>query len=126
MKKFIALEKTEIITVSLLGLVLFFRMFSIFLILPVFNILAQDVASANFFLIAVAFGIYGLKGMSQLPAGYLSDVWGRKKILILALILFFVGSLLASYASNIYWMILARFVPRNGCYGIGCFCLACR
>ena len=57
MKKFIALEKTEIITVSLLGLVLFFRMFSIFLILPVFNILAQDVASANFFLIAVAFGI---------------------------------------------------------------------
>ena len=44
MKKFIALEKTEIITVSLLGLVLFFRMFSIFLILPVFNILAQDVS----------------------------------------------------------------------------------
>ena len=84
MKKFIALEKTEIITVSLLGLVLFFRMFSIFLILPVFNILAQDVASANFFLIAVAFGIYGLtQGMSQLPAGYLSDVWGRKKASIL-------------------------------------------
>ena len=66
-------------------------------------------------MIAVAFGIYGLtQGMSQLPAGYLSDVWGRKKILILALILFFVGSLLASYASNIYWMILARFVQGMG------------
>ena len=60
MKNFIALQRAEIITVFLLGVVLFFRMFSIFLILPVFNILAQEVEDANFFLIAFAFGIYGL------------------------------------------------------------------
>ncbi len=115
MKKFIALQKTEIIAVCLLGLVLFFRMFSIFFILPVFNILAQEVDYANFFLVALAFGIYGLtQGLCQLPAGYFSDVWGRKKVLVGALILFFLGSLLASYANNIYWIILARFIQGMG------------
>ena len=92
MKKFAILQKTEVVTVSLLSLVLFLRMFSIFLVLPVFNILAQEVKYANFFLVALAFGIYGLtQGLCQLPAGYFSDVWGRKRILIIALILFFIG-----------------------------------
>ena len=80
MKKFAILQKTEVVTVSLLSLVLFLRMFSIFLVLPVFNILAQEVKYANFFLVALAFGIYGLtQGLCQLPAGYFSDVWGRKR-----------------------------------------------
>ena len=115
MKNFIALQRAEIITVFLLGVVLFFRMFSIFLILPVFNILAQEVEDANFFLIAFAFGIYGLtQGLCQLPAGHFSDVWGRKKILIIALIFFFLGSLLAAYSANIYWMIVARFIQGMG------------
>ena len=80
MKKFAILQKTEVVTVSLLSLVLFLRMFSIFLVLPVFNILAQEVKYANFFLVALAFGIYGLtQGLCQLPAGYFSDVWVQKK-----------------------------------------------
>ena len=82
MKKFAILQKTEVVTVSLLSLVLFLRMFSIFLVLPVFNILAQEVKYANFFLVALAFGIYGLtQGLCQLPAGYFSDVWGKKRVI---------------------------------------------
>ena len=57
MKKFAILQKTEVVTVLLLSLVLFLRMFSIFLVLPVFNILAQEINNANFFLVALAFGI---------------------------------------------------------------------
>ena len=115
MKKFAILQKTEVVTVSLLSLVLFLRMFSIFLVLPVFNILAQEVKYANFFLVALAFGIYGLtQGLCQLPAGYFSDVWGRKRILIIALILFLIGSLLVSYATNIYWIIAARLIQGMG------------
>ena len=115
MKKFAILQKTEIVTVLLLSLVLFLRMFSIFLVLPVFNILAQEINNANFFLVALAFGIYGLtQGLCQLPAGYFSDVWGRKRILIIALILFLIGSLLASYVTNIYWVIAARFIQGMG------------
>ena len=66
-------------------------------------------------MIAFAFGIYGLtQGLCQLPAGHFSDVWGRKKILIIALIFFFLGSLLAAYSANIYWMIVARFIQGMG------------
>ena len=68
-----------------------------------------------FFLVALAFGIYGLtQGLCQLPAGYFSDVWGRKRILIIALILFLIGSLLVSYATNIYWIIAARLIQGMG------------
>ena len=76
-------------------------MFSIFLVLPVFNILAQEINNANFFLVALAFGIYGLtQGLCQLPWLF----FGRKRILIIALILFLIGSLLASYVTNIYFI----------------------
>ena len=81
MKKFAILQKTEIVTVLLLSLVLFLRMFSIFLVLPVFNILAQEINNANFFLVALAFGIWLTQGLCQLPAGYFSDVWGRKRVI---------------------------------------------
>ena len=98
-----------------LSVVLFFRMFSVFLVLPVFNILAQTLALNNFFLISLAFGIYGLtQGIFQLPFGYLSDIYGRKKLLLIALLFFVLGSLLAIYATNIYWMIFARFIQGIG------------
>lgn len=98
-----------------LSFVLFFRMFSVFLVLPIFNILVQDLEQSNFFLIGLAFGIYGLtQGFFQLPFGYFSDKYGRKKILILALCFFLLGSLLAIYATNIWWMIMARFVQGIG------------
>ena len=55
--------------------VLFFRMFSLFLLLPVFSVLAMDMLEwgeelslqQKFFLIGVAFGAYGLtQGFLQL------------------------------------------------------------
>ena len=58
--------------------ILFFRMFSIFLILPVFSVLALNLKEATPFLIGVAFGAYGLtQGFLQLPFG----MWdGRQQI----------------------------------------------
>ena len=115
MKKIFPLEKAELKITFWLSWVLFFRMLSVFLVLPIFNILAQDLELANFFLIGLAFGIYGLtQGIMQLPFGFLSDIWGRKIIIIFALILFIIGSLIASFSSNIYWMIGGRFLQGLG------------
>lgn len=98
-----------------LSLVLFFRMLSVFLVLPIFNILAQDLQFASIFLVGLAFGIYGLtQGLFQLPFGYLSDRLGRKNILLIALFIFLTGSILASYSDNIYWLIIARFIQGIG------------
>jgi MFS family permease len=64
-------------------------MFSIFLILPVFSVLAMDLEGATPFLIGVAFGAYSLtQGILQLPFGMWSDRVGRKLVIVFDLGLF--------------------------------------
>ena len=96
---------TEKKSIFCLSGILFFRMFSIFLLLPVFSVLALDLEEATPFLIGVAFGAYGLtQGFLQLPFGMWSDRAGRKKVIVLGLGLFIMGNLLAAVADSIYLM----------------------
>ena len=122
--------KTPIFTLSekrsiySLSGVLFFRMFSLFLLLPVFSLLAMDLEGATPFLIGVAFGAYGLtQGFLQLPFGMWSDRVGRKKVIVFGLGLFIVGNMLAAIADSIYWMILARFLQGTGAISSTVFAL---
>ena len=104
--------------------ILFFRMFSIFLLLPVFSVLALDLKEATPFLIGVAFGAYGLtQGFLQLPFGMWSDRAGRKKVIVLGLGLFIIGNLLAAVADSIYLMIIARFLQGTGAISSTVFAL---
>ena len=85
---------TEKKSIYSLSGILFFRMFSIFLLLPVFSVLALDLKEATPFLIGVAFGAYGLtQGFLQMPFGMWSDGVGRKKVIVLGLGLFIIGNL---------------------------------
>ena len=115
---------SEIRSIYSLSGVLFFRMFSIFLLLPVFSVLAMDLEGATPFLIGVAFGAYGLtQGFLQLPFGMWSDRVGRKKVIIFGLGLFIVGNMLAAISDSIYWMILARFLQGTGAISSTVFAL---
>ena len=118
---FTTTEKRSIYSLS--G-VLFFRMFSIFLLLPVFSVLALDLEEATPFLIGVAFGAYGLtQGFLQLPFGMWSDRAGRKKVIVIGLGLFIIGNLLAAAADSIYLMIIARFLQGTGAISSTVFAL---
>ena len=118
---FTSTEKKSIYSLS--G-VLFFRMFSIFLLLPVFSVLALDLEEATPFLIGVAFGAYGLtQGFLQLPFGMWSDRAGRKKVIVIGLGLFIIGNLLAAAADSIYLMIIARFLQGTGAISSTVFAL---
>ena len=118
---FTSTEKKSIYSLS--G-VLFFRMFSIFLLLPVFSVLALDLEEATPFLIGVAFGAYGLtQGFLQLPFGMWSDKAGRKKVIVIGLGLFIIGNLLAAAADSIYLMIIARFLQGTGAISSTVFAL---
>jgi len=112
--------------------VLFFRMFSLFLLLPVFSVLAMDMfewgeelsLQEKSFLIGVAFGVYSLtQGFLQLPFGMWSDRVGRKKVIVFGLGLFIVGNMLAAISDSIYWMILARFLQGTGAISSTVFAL---
>ena len=122
--------KTPIFTLSekrsiySLSGVLFFRMFSLFLLLPVFSVLAMDLEGATPFLIGVAFGAYGLtQGLLQLPFGMWSDRAGRKLVIVIGLGLFIAGNFLAAFVDSIHWMIVARFLQGTGAISSTVFAL---
>ena len=74
------------------------RMLGLFLILPVFAVHATHLEGGdNHTLVGIALGAYGLtQGMLQIPYGMASDRYGRKRIIILGLVLFALGSFIAA------------------------------
>lgn len=92
------------------------RMLGMFLILPVFAVYAAAMPGGeNHALIGLAFGAFGLtQAMLQLPMGMWSDRIGRKPIIYLGLLLFFIGSMICASASHIGWLILGRAVQGAG------------
>jgi MFS family permease len=92
------------------------RMLGLFIILPIFAIYAQHLPGGeSHLLIGIALGAYGLtQAILQIPAGWMSDRYGRKPVIYASLILFAAGSFIAADASNIYWIIAGRVVQGAG------------
>ena len=107
--------KTEKHAAISLALVYAFRMIGLFMILPVFSLYASDYSGATPILIGLAIGVYGLtQGLFQLPFGFLSDRVGRKKMIIIGLLLFCAGSMVAAMADTIYQIIFGRALQGMG------------
>ncbi len=92
------------------------RMLGLFIILPIFALYAEHLPGGESpLLIGIALGAYGLtQAILQIPAGWLSDRYGRKPIIYIGLILFVIGSLIAASADNIYWIIAGRVIQGTG------------
>lgn len=108
-------NQSEWASLFLLGGVFFFRMLAVFIVLPVFSVYAFQLKDATPFLVGLGFGAYGFtQAIFQIPLGILSDIVGRKKIIILGIIIFALGCLLSAFADNIYTMIAGRFLQGAG------------
>jgi MFS family permease len=91
------------------------RMLGLFMILPVFSLYAKDLEGSTPLLIGVAIGAYGLtQALFQIPFGMISDKYGRKPMIILGMLIFAIGSLVAAMADNIYGVILGRLIQGSG------------
>ena len=92
------------------------RMLGLFIILPIFALYAQHLPGGeSHLLIGIALGAYGLtQALLQIPAGLLSDHYGRKPVIYAGLILFAIGSFIAASADNIYWVIIGRVIQGAG------------
>ena len=92
------------------------RMLGLFLILPVFAVHAHQLdGGESAFLVGVALGAYGgTQGVLQIPYGAASDRWGRKRVIVVGLLVFALGSFLAAWASDIYTVIAGRALQGAG------------
>ena len=98
-----------------ISLVMAVRMLGLFMLFPVMSVYASDYESATPFLIGLAIGIYGLtQAIFQIPFGYLSDRFGRKPILLVGLIVFLFGSIMAANTSNIIIVVIGRAIQGGG------------
>ena len=108
-----------------LSAIFFFRMFGLFLILPVFVLYAETLKNATPTLIGIALGAYGLtQAIFQIPFGILSDRIGRKQVITAGLIVFICGSILAGEAHSIYTVILGRALQGAGAIAAAVMALA--
>jgi len=91
------------------------RMLGLFMILPVFALYAEKLTGSTPFLIGIAIGVYGLtQALLQIPFGMLSDRAGRKPMIIIGLIIFAGGSIVAASGTSIYTVIIGRALQGSG------------
>jgi len=95
------------------------------MILPVFSLYADDFAGTTPLLTGLAIGIYGLtQGLFQLPFGFLSDRFGRKRVIVAGLLIFCLGSIVAAEADSIYQVVAGRALQGMGAIAAALMALA--
>lgn len=92
------------------------RMLGLFLILPVFSVYAKTLPGGdNLALVGFALGAYGLtQAVFQIPYGIASDIWGRKLVIVIGLLIFALGSFVAAAAPDMTWIIIGRVLQGAG------------
>ena len=101
-----------------LSAIISLRFFGLFIVLPVISVYAISLEGATTELVGVIVGAYALTQMLfQVPFGIMSDKLGRKGTIIVGLILFAIGSLLAAIATDILTLLLGRLLQGAGAIG---------
>ena len=111
-----AMTATERRASASLASIFALRMLGLFLVLPVFALEAAKYPGGDDpARIGLAMGIYGLsQGLLQIPFGIASDHWGRKRVMIAGLLMFALGSFIASAAADLNWLIAGRAIQGAG------------
>jgi len=82
------------------------RMLGLFLILPVFAVHAHEFPARQPDLIAWRSAYTAHPGLAAGPFGMASDHYGRKRIIVIGLLVFALGSFVAAWASDITMVIV--------------------
>jgi len=100
-------------------------MLGLFMIMPVFAIYGQHLTGYSPLWVGFAIGAYGLtQALLQIPAGWLSDKWGRRPVIYAGLLLFALGSLVAAFSDSIYGVTLGRALQGTGAIASAILALA--
>ena len=109
------MNSVEIRAILGVGGIFALRMIGLFMIVPVFSVYGNDYAHATPLLIGLAVGVYGLgQAIFQIPMSLAADKFPRKPIIMLGLVLFALGGIIAANATDIYEVIIGRALAGSG------------
>jgi MFS family permease len=110
------MSRNEIRAAASLASIFALRMLGLFLILPIFALHAKTLPDGdNATLVGIAMGIYGLtQACLQIPFGIASDNYGRKRIIVIGLLLFIIGALIAATSHTVLGILVGRAVQGAG------------
>ena len=99
-----------------LAMIFALRMLGLFLVMPVFSLEASKYPGGDdVAMVGLAMGIYGLsQGVLQIPFGLASDRFGRKRVMVLGLVIFALGSAMAALAPSLAWLVSGRALQGAG------------
>ncbi len=101
-----------------LSMIVALRFFGLFIVLSVLSQYALGMPGGTATLAGMAVGGYALtQALLQVPYGVLSDKIGRKKTLLIGLLIFAAGSAVCAMSSNIYMLLFGRFLQGAGAIG---------
>lgn len=110
------MSRTEIRASASLASIFALRMLGLFLILPVFAEHGKTMSGGdNLAMVGLAMGIYGLaQAFCQIPFGIASDRYGRKPVIVIGLMMFAIGAVVAALADDILWVVVGRALQGAG------------
>ncbi|MDY0052606.1 MAG: MFS transporter [Aliarcobacter sp.] len=101
-----------------LSLIIALRFFGLFLVLPIISVYAMNLEGSTPMLVGIVIGGYALTQMIfQVPFGMISDKIGRKKTIIIGLVIFAAGSLICALSTDIYSLLFGRLLQGAGAIG---------
>ncbi len=101
-----------------LSMIIALRFFGLFIVLSVLSQYALTLQYSNATLAGIAVGGYAAtQAFLQTPFGMLSDKIGRKKTILIGLLIFVAGSIVCALSENIYTLLLGRFLQGSGAIG---------
>jgi predicted MFS family arabinose efflux permease len=101
-----------------LNAIIAMRFLGLFIVLPVISVYAFSMPGATSTTVGIVIGGYAITQMLfQVPFGALSDKIGRKETLVFGLLIFAIGSVVSAMATDMYTLILGRFLQGAGAIG---------
>ncbi|MDD5372921.1 MAG: MFS transporter [Sulfurimonas sp.] len=101
-----------------LSAILSLRFLGLFLVLPVISVYALELEGSTPLLVGIVVGGYALtQALFQVPFGAMSDKIGRKPTLLVGLVIFLIGSIICAFTSDIYTLMVGRFLQGAGAIG---------
>jgi len=95
------------------------------MLMPILAIYGEELSGVSPLWIGLAIGAYGLtQALFQIPMGWLSDRFGRRRIIVLGLVIFAIGSLIAAFSTSIEMVTVGRAIQGLGAIASAVLALA--